>query len=150
MKMNKKGFTLIEMLVVIAIIAVLVSIVVPAVSNSTVKAKASTDAANLRSLAAEAQIAVLNAGYSNTTSKDVDLLAITDLDTAVDGNQTVLSANSKATKSKTDESLTLGVKMTTDGSIVCTFGEYTIEDFADVADGTAKNVAEAHKDNTAA
>ena len=53
MKMNKKGFTLIEMLVVIAIIAVLVSIVVPAVSNSTVKAAAATNAANLRSIAAK-------------------------------------------------------------------------------------------------
>lgn len=47
---NKKGFTLIEMLVVIAIIAVLVSIIVPTVSTATTKAKAATDAANLRSI----------------------------------------------------------------------------------------------------
>ena len=47
---KKKGFTLIEMLVVIAIIAVLVSIVIPVVSNSTTKAKAAADAANLRSV----------------------------------------------------------------------------------------------------
>lgn len=47
---NKKGFTLIEMLVVIAIIAVLVSIVIPVVTNSTDKAEAATDAANLRSI----------------------------------------------------------------------------------------------------
>ena len=47
---NKKGFTLIEMLVVIAIIAVLVSIVIPTVSASTTKAKAATDAANLRAV----------------------------------------------------------------------------------------------------
>lgn len=46
---NKKGFTLIEMLVVIAIIAVLVSIVIPTVSSATTKAKAAADAANLRS-----------------------------------------------------------------------------------------------------
>ena len=46
---NKKGFTLIEMLVVIAIIAVLVSIIIPTVSSATDKAKAATDAANLRS-----------------------------------------------------------------------------------------------------
>jgi prepilin-type N-terminal cleavage/methylation domain-containing protein len=59
-KMNKKGFTLIEMLVVIAIIAVLVSIIVPAVGNSTTKAKAATDAANLRSVIAEAQINILS------------------------------------------------------------------------------------------
>ena len=45
---KKKGFTLIEMLVVIAIIAILVAVVVPAVSNGSKRAKAATDAANLR------------------------------------------------------------------------------------------------------
>ena len=55
-KMNKKGFTLIEMLVVIAIIAVLVSIIVPTVSNATTKAQAATDAANLRAIAASVAI----------------------------------------------------------------------------------------------
>ena len=58
-KFNKKGFTLIEMLVVIAIIAVLVSIVVPTISSSTGKAKAATDAANLRSAKAVATIKAL-------------------------------------------------------------------------------------------
>lgn len=47
---NKKGFTLIEMLVVIAIIAVLVAIVIPTVTSATTKAEAATDAANLRSV----------------------------------------------------------------------------------------------------
>lgn len=49
-KTHKRGFTLIEMLVVIAIIAILVAIVIPVVSNATTKAKAATDAANLRSV----------------------------------------------------------------------------------------------------
>ena len=52
-KMNKKGFTLIEMLVVIAIIAILVAIIIPTVTNSTTKASAAANAANLRSLKAE-------------------------------------------------------------------------------------------------
>ena len=47
---NKKGFTLIEMLIVIAIIAVLVSIVIPTVTSSTIKAEAAVDAANLRAV----------------------------------------------------------------------------------------------------
>ena len=47
---NKKGFTLIEMLAVIAIIAVLVSIVIPIAGNATTKAEAAVDAANLRSV----------------------------------------------------------------------------------------------------
>ena len=61
-KMNKKGFTLIEMLVVIAIIAVLVSIIVPVVGNSTAKAAAATNAANLRSYAASVAVVVLAPG----------------------------------------------------------------------------------------
>ena len=47
---NKKGFTLIEMLAVIAIIAVLVAIVIPTVTSATTKAEAAVDAANLRSV----------------------------------------------------------------------------------------------------
>ena len=46
---RKKGFTLIEMLVVIAIIAILVSIVIPTVTSGTTRADAAVDAANLRS-----------------------------------------------------------------------------------------------------
>lgn len=49
-KQNMKGFTLIEMLVVIAIIAVLVAIIIPTVTSATTKANAATDAANLRSI----------------------------------------------------------------------------------------------------
>lgn len=53
-RLNKKGFTLIEMLVVIAIIAVLVAIIIPVTRAATAKANASTDAANLRSVMGEA------------------------------------------------------------------------------------------------
>ena len=60
MKRNQKGFTLIEMLVVIAIIAVLVAIVIPVVSNSTTKAKAATDAANLRNMMGAANVKLLD------------------------------------------------------------------------------------------
>ena len=59
-KMNKKGFTLIEMLVVIAIIAILVAIIVPTVASSTMKAKGAADAANFRSLTAQAAIVFMN------------------------------------------------------------------------------------------
>lgn len=47
---KKKGFTLIEMLVVIAIIAILVSIIIPAISDSTTRAAAAANAANLRAM----------------------------------------------------------------------------------------------------
>ena len=47
---KKNGFTLIEMLAVIAIIAVLIAIVIPTVTSTTIKADAAVDAANLRSV----------------------------------------------------------------------------------------------------
>lgn len=59
-KTNCKGFTLIEMLVVIAIIAVLVAIVVPTVSNGTKKAQAAADAANLRTILGMLNVDVIN------------------------------------------------------------------------------------------
>ena len=65
MKMNKKGFTLIEMLVVIAIIAVLVSIVIPVVGNSTEKAKEAADAANIRSAIAKVTTQALAGDVEN-------------------------------------------------------------------------------------
>ena len=65
-KMNKKGFTLIEMLVVIAIIAVLVSIIIPTVTSATDKAEAASIAANLRSVKAEIVTAMLTEDTTNT------------------------------------------------------------------------------------
>ena len=61
-KMNKKGFTLIEMLAVIAIIAVLVAIVIPVVGNATEKAKEAADIANIRAKVAEVTTTALAAG----------------------------------------------------------------------------------------
>lgn len=61
-KMNKKGFTLIEMLVVIAIIAVLVAIVIPVVGSATEKAKEAADAANIRAAIAEVTTTALMDG----------------------------------------------------------------------------------------
>lgn len=75
---NKKGFTLIEMLAVITIIAVLVAIIIPAVGTSAQKAQAATDAANLRTVLSLLNTHVINGkqtvddiidNCSNPTSK---------------------------------------------------------------------------------
>ena len=52
-KNNNKGFTLMEMLIVVAIIAVLVAIAIPVFTNQLEKSREATDAANIRSAYAE-------------------------------------------------------------------------------------------------
>ena len=58
-KMNKKGFTLAELLIVVAIIAVLVAISIPIFTSQLEKAREATDQANIRSAYAEVQAAAL-------------------------------------------------------------------------------------------
>lgn len=69
-KLNKKGFTLAELLIVIAIIAILVAIAIPVFTGQLNKAKAGTDLANLRSAYAVAQVELLNNGSSYSTKAD--------------------------------------------------------------------------------
>ena len=52
-KSGKKGFTLMEMLIVVAIIAILVAIAIPTYTNALTKAKEATDLANVRAYYAE-------------------------------------------------------------------------------------------------
>ena len=56
---NKKGFTLAELLIVVAIIGVLVAISIPIFTSQLEKAREATDLANMRSAYAECSAAVL-------------------------------------------------------------------------------------------
>ena len=132
-KMNKKGFTLIEMLVVIAIIAVLVSIIIPVVGNSTAKAQAATDAANLRSAKATLTIAVLNGTLEKgVTDGDKDSYAahITGDDDATEP---------AAPECKTNAAWAFTYTTDDQGNVTVKFGDKTIADFAaDAGDAPAE------------
>ncbi len=86
-KNNNKGFTLMEMLIVVAIIAVLVAIAIPVFTNQLEKSREATDAANIRSAYAEVMAA-----------------ALTDATTEVNGVK-VAGADAARTWSKTVEAV---------------------------------------------
>ena len=60
MTRSKKGFTLMEMLIVIAIIVILIAIAIPTFASTLERARETADAANIRSNYAEAMVAYLN------------------------------------------------------------------------------------------
>ena len=65
---GKKGFTLMEMLIVVAIIVVLLAIAIPAFNSALKKAKTAADEANVRSYYAEILIK-----YMDVDADDVKL-----------------------------------------------------------------------------
>lgn len=67
-RLNKKGFTLAELLIVVAIIAVLVVVSVPIFSSKLEKAREAADVANMR--AAKAAAASLYLSDEGSVSKD--------------------------------------------------------------------------------
>lgn len=74
-KLNKKGFTLAELLVVVAIIGVLVAISIPIFTAQLEKAREATDVANLRAAYAEGTAEVLTqndmaTGWTKTYTTD--------------------------------------------------------------------------------
>ena len=66
--MNKKGFTLAELLIVVAIIAVLVAIAIPIFISQLEKSREATDAANIRDYYAEISVGLLDGSLNSTTT----------------------------------------------------------------------------------
>ena len=76
MKKNNKGFTLMEMLIVVAIIAVLVAIAIPVMTSALEKSREATDAANVRTAYAQVMVMALTeatAAPANTTKITFDV-----------------------------------------------------------------------------
>lgn len=65
-KANKKGFTIMEMLIVVAIIAVLAAIAIPTFNSALTKSKEAADVANIRAAYADMQVSILTEDASPT------------------------------------------------------------------------------------
>lgn len=72
-KLNKKGFTLAELLVVVAIIGVLVAISIPIFTSQLEKSREAVDAANIRAAYAEIMAEAITNDAGSATEKNVDL-----------------------------------------------------------------------------
>ena len=86
---NKKGFTLMEMLIVVAIIAVLVAIAIPVFNGALTKSKEAADVANIRAAYAEWQVKMLTENEAVPTDKTALMTS--------DGTETKLNYNVKWT-----------------------------------------------------
>ncbi len=72
-KLNKKGFTLAELLIVVAIIAVLVAISIPIFSSQLEKSREAVDAANIRAAYAEISADALTGDLKDMSNYSVKL-----------------------------------------------------------------------------
>ena len=75
MKKNNKGFTLAELLIVVAIIAVLTAIAIPVFTTQLEKSREATDMSNIRAAYAEVMAGYLGNGASTSTNTTATVTA---------------------------------------------------------------------------
>ncbi|MEE8807484.1 MAG: prepilin-type N-terminal cleavage/methylation domain-containing protein [Lactimicrobium sp.] len=126
---KKKGFTLAELLIVVAIIAVLVAISIPIFKSQLEKAREATDLANLRSAYAECSAAVLteqdtgNAKVSTTDGSASETVTLTQKKDGWTGTNKEAKIGSFAVSGLTTTTGTATVKITSDGEVSITVGK---------------------------
>lgn len=124
MKKNNKGFTLAELLIVVAIIAVLVAIAIPVFTSQLEKSREATDLANIRSAISAVTMQFLDNGKA--TDLDVDAKQTQEnWQTGPNGNDTSINLTafneSGAAPIKVDQSTTgWNIAIDTDGVVTVT------------------------------
>ena len=120
MKMNNKGFSLVELIIVIAIMAILAGALAPALISYVAKSRRSSDVSNAQTVASAIQAAVsdesgmdalentANTHYATVTKQPLQLSTLSgktdDFATIVNGNlQGGISAFSKLKSTKTSK-----------------------------------------------
>ena len=108
---NKKGFTLAELLIVVAIIGVLVAISIPIFTSQLEKARQATTQANLRSAYAEASAALLTNDTGSIATGDVTVSV-----TSGDGTVVVKPVDIETVTLPADDKLPFTVTFTETGA----------------------------------
>lgn len=110
---GKSGFTLAELLVVVAIIAILVAVSIPIFTGKLEKTREYTDVANMRAAKAAAINALINEEYKDTNIwNESTYNGITDYSAVYDAN------SGSFTKSYTGQEDAYGQGTETDGGVI--------------------------------
>lgn len=117
---SQKGFTLAELLIVVAIIAVLVAISIPVFNSQLEKSREATDEANIRAAYSEVMAAALTETVAGTTDGKVNVTVANGVTTATKTVKTV-----QTTAGWSGEKPTVGGLLLTDAEAPAA-GEVTI------------------------
>lgn len=88
-KLGNKGFSLVELIVVIAIMAVLVGVLAPTLIKNIEKSRESKDAQNIEQIKSACEVALQNENAYQNTVKNTDVTLVT----LTSSNCTVAAAN---------------------------------------------------------
>lgn len=142
-KLNKKGFTLAELLIVVAIIAVLVAISIPIFTAQLNKAKYAADEANARSIYSEMVADYLANGGSQSDGFDVDKPSVTEGATGDAAKVTVKYPNGSSNVYKFSGIVTVtfteGNTSTYPKVVVSACSKAGVDDSVTFGEGTASN-----------
>ena len=106
-KNNKRGFTLAELLIVVAIIAVLVAIAIPIFTSQLEKSREATDLSNIRAAYAEVVTAMLTDDVANAkVANNLDISCTVNANDDFD-----LAVNNMSMQQKQDDWQTAEVQM---------------------------------------
>ena len=82
---KKKGFTLMEMMIVVAIIAILIAIIIPTFKGALERANAAADEANLRAYYAEVMANAVLEGKDPVAPKDGNKITVSGVEYTLHG-----------------------------------------------------------------